>query len=150
MGILGELVELQPWVEGILYVTIAGMNVQEYIREDGSNPYQVWFDGLNAMAAVKVAVARSRLEVGNTSNVKWFDGIGEYRIDWGPGYRIYLVQDGQELIMLLGGGTKKRQQADIDQALLLHQEYQRRKRDAVSQSEPEEKTKNIQKRKKRR
>lgn len=150
MGILGELVELKPWVEGILYVTIAGMNVQEYIREDGSNPYQVWFDGLNAMAAVKVAVARSRLEVGNTSNVKWFDGIGEYRIDWGPGYRIYLVQDGQELIMLLGGGTKKRQQADIDQALLLHQEYQRRKRDAVSQSEPEEKTKNIQKRKKRR
>lgn len=126
------------------------MNVQEYIREDGSNPYQVWFDGLNAMAAVKVVVARSRLEVGNTSNVKWFDGIGEYRIDWGPGYRIYLVQDGQELIMLLGGGTKKRQQADIDQALLLHQEYQRRKRDAVSQSEPEEKTKNIQKRKKRR
>ena len=150
MGILGELVELQPWVEGILYVTIAGMNVQEYIREDGSNPYQVWFDGLNAMAAVKVAAARSRLEVGNTSNVKWFEGIGEYRIDWGPGYRIYLVQDGQELIMLLGGGTKKRQQADIDQALLLHQEYQRRKRDAVSQSEPEEKTKNIQKRKKRR
>ena len=150
MGILGELVELKPWVKGILYVTIAGMNVQEYIREDGSNPYQVWFDGLNAMAAVKVVVARSRLEVGNTSNVKWFDGIGEYRIDWGPGYRIYLVQDGQELIMLLGGGTKKRQQADIDQALLLHQEYQRRKRDAVSQSEPEEKTKNIQKRKKRR
>ena len=150
MGILGELVELQPWVEGILYVTIAGMNVQEYIRGDGSNPYQVWFDGLNAMVAVKVAVARSRLEVGNTSNVKWFDGIGEYRIDWGPGYRIYLVWDGQELIMLLGGGTKKRQQADIDQALLLHQEYQRRKRDAVSQSEPEEKTKNIQKRKKRR
>lgn len=81
MGILGELVELKPWVEGILYVTIAGMNVQEYIREDGSNPYQVWFDGLNAMAAVKVAVARSRLEVGNTSNVKWFDGIGEYWID---------------------------------------------------------------------
>ena len=126
------------------------MNVQEYIRGDGSNPYQVWFDGLNAMVAVKVAVARSRLEVGNTSNVKWFDGIGEYRIDWGPGYRIYLVWDGQELIMLLGGGTKKRQQADIDQVLLLHQEYQRRKRDAVSQSEPEEKTKNIQKRKKRR
>ena len=82
------------------------MNVQEYIREDGSNPYQVWFDGLNAMAAVKVAVARSRLEVGNTSNVKWFDGIGEYRIDWGPGYRIYLVQDGQELIMLLGVGRR--------------------------------------------
>jgi putative addiction module killer protein len=41
--------------------------------------------------------------------VKWFDGIGEYRIDWGPGYRIYLAQDGADLIILYGGGTKKRQ-----------------------------------------
>jgi putative addiction module killer protein len=103
------------------------MNVQEYVKEDGSNPYQTWLDSLNSMAAVKVAIARSRLEVGNTSNVKWFDGIGEYRIDWGPGYRIYLVQDGQDLIVLFGGGTKKRQQEDIVQALQLHQEYKERK-----------------------
>jgi putative addiction module killer protein len=118
------------------------MNVQEYIRGDGSNPYQTWLDGLNAMAAVKVTIARSRLEVGNISNVKWFDGIGEYRIDWGPGYRIYLAQDGQDLIMLFGGGTKKRQQADIVQALKLHQEYQLRKqqaRDEEAQSKPEPK-----------
>ncbi|MCX5961703.1 MAG: type II toxin-antitoxin system RelE/ParE family toxin [Cyanobacteria bacterium] len=128
------------------------MNVQEYIREDGSNPYQTWLDGLNAMAAVKVTIARSRLELGNTSNVKWFDGIGEYRIDWGPGYRIYLVQDGQDLIMLFGGGTKKRQQADIDQALRLNQEYQQRKQkmhDEAAQLEPEQKTKNIKQSKKR-
>ena len=103
------------------------MNVQEYVKEDGSNPYQTWLDSLNSMAAVKVAIARSRLEVGNTSNIKWFDGIGEYRIDWGPGYRIYLVQDGQDLIVLFGGGTKKRQQEDIVQALQLHQEYKERK-----------------------
>ena len=76
---------------------------------------------------MKVAVIRSRLEIGNTSNVKWFDGIGEYRIDWGPGYRIYLAQDGQDLIVLFGGGTKKRQRADITQALQLHQEYKDRK-----------------------
>ena len=103
------------------------MNVQEYVKEDGSNPYQDWLDSLNSAAAVKVAVVRSRLEIGNTSNVKWFDGIGEYRIDWGPGYRIYLAQDGQDLIVLFGGGTKKRQQADITQALQLHQEYKDRK-----------------------
>ena len=103
------------------------MNVQEYVKEDGSNPYQTWLDSLNSMAAVKVTIARSRLEVGNTSNVKWFDGIGEYRIDWGPGYRIYLVQDGQDLIVLFGGGTKKRQHEDIVQALQLHQEYKERK-----------------------
>ncbi len=128
------------------------MNVQEYIREDGSNPYQTWLDGLNAMAAVKVTIARSRLELGNTSNVKWFDGIGEYRIDWGPGYRIYLVQDGQDLIMLFGGGTKKRQQADIAQALRLNQEYQQRKQQLSkesSQTVPEEKSQSIKQRKKR-
>jgi putative component of toxin-antitoxin plasmid stabilization module len=45
--------------------------------------------------------------MGNTSSVKWIGTIGEYRIDWGPGYRIYLGRDGDALIILLGGGTKK-------------------------------------------
>jgi putative addiction module killer protein len=59
--------------------------------------------------------------------VKWFAGIGEYVIDWGPGYRIYLAKDGERLMVLFGGGTKRRQQADIDQALALHAEYKARK-----------------------
>lgn len=83
------------------------MNVEEYLKEDGSSPYQEWFDSLDAQAAAKVTVAKSRLELGNISNVKWFDGIGEYKIDWGPGYRIYLAQDGKQLIVLFGGGTRK-------------------------------------------
>ena len=53
------------------------IRIQEYIREDGSNPYKSWFDGLDPQAAAKVAVATLRLEMGNTSNVKWFEGIGE-------------------------------------------------------------------------
>ena len=58
-----------------------------------------------------------RMELGNLSNVKWIGGgLGEYRIDWGPGYRLYLTQDGDELIILFMGGTKKRQQSDIRQA----------------------------------
>lgn len=76
------------------------MEVLEYIREDGSNPYKKWFDSLDAQAAAKVAVAKARLELGNTSNIKWFSGIGEYRINWGPGYRIYLAQEGKEIIIL--------------------------------------------------
>ena len=106
------------------------MRVQQYVGEDGSIPYQKWFDSLDTQAAVKIAVAISRLELGNTSNIKWFDGIGEYRIDFGPGYRIYLAQDGKELIILFGGGTKKRQQSDIQKALELFQEYKKRKKNS--------------------
>jgi putative addiction module killer protein len=104
------------------------MEVLEYIKEDGSNPYKKWFDSLNAQAAAKVTVAKARLELGNTSSIKWFDGIGEYRIDWGPGYRVYLVQDGRYVIVLFGGGTKKRQRNDIKMAIELSKEYKLRKK----------------------
>lgn len=103
------------------------IRVQEYIRPDGSIPYRDWFDGLDAQAAAKVTTAKLRMELGNASNVKWFSGIGEYVIDWGPGYRIYLAKDGDSLIVLFGGGTKRRQQADIDRAKVLHAEYKARK-----------------------
>jgi putative addiction module killer protein len=103
------------------------IRVQEYLREDGSNPYKSWFDRLDPQAAAKVAVATLRLEMGNTSNVKWFEGIGEVRIDWGPGYRISLARNGESLIMLFGGGTKRRQDPDIERAKELHSEYKARK-----------------------
>lgn len=108
------------------------MQVLEYIREDGSNPYKKWFDNLSVQAAAKVTVANARLELGNTSRVKWFEGIGEYRIDWGPGIRVYLIQDGKDLIILFGGGTKKRQQQDISKAKELYKEYKSRKTRARS------------------
>lgn len=104
------------------------MIVREYIREDGSNPFRTWFDDLDHHAAAKVAIAILRLELGNTSNLKWIgSGLGEYRIDWGPGYRLYLTGDGDDWIILLVGGTKKRQQADIERAGALLSEYKARK-----------------------
>ncbi len=103
------------------------LTVVEYVREHGSNPYRTWFDSLHAQAAAKVATAVLRLELGNTSSVKWIGTIGEYRIDWGPGYRIYLAKDGDALIILLGGGTKQRQQADIERAKAMWAEYKARK-----------------------
>jgi len=108
------------------YLSVA-VRVEEYVREDGSIPYRAWFDGLDPQAAAKVAVAAVRLALGNTSSVKWFSGIGEYVINWGPGYRVYLAKDGNSLIVLFGGGTKARQQADIARAKALHEEYKRRK-----------------------
>jgi len=101
--------------------------VHELILEDGSSPYADWFNALDVQAAVKVSVAKARMELGNISNIVWFRGIGEYKIDWGPGYRIYLAQDGLKVIVLLGGGTKKGQQADINRALELWQCYKSRK-----------------------
>ena len=103
------------------------LRVEEYIRADGSIPYRTWFESLEPQAAAKVAVATVRLGMGNTSSVKWFEGIGEYVIDWGPGYRLYLARDGDELIILYGGGTKRRQRADIARAKALHAEYKARK-----------------------
>lgn len=108
------------------------IRLEEYIQYDGGNPYQTWFDRLDAQAAAKVTVAKTRLELGNTSNIEWFRGIGEYKIDWGPGYRIYLAKDGEALIILFGGSTKKGQQKAIDQAVALHEEYKARKKVLVT------------------
>jgi putative addiction module killer protein len=103
------------------------LRVGEYVRPDGTSPYGAWFDDLPVQAARRIATARSRLEQGNTSAVKWIGVIGEYRIDWGPGYRIYLGQAGTHEIILLCGGTKQRQRTDIELAETLWLEYKRRK-----------------------
>lgn len=117
------------------------ISIQEYVRVCGSCPFQEWFDGLDALAAAKVAVAKVRMELGNTSNIKWFRGIGEYVIDWGPGYRIYLAKEGDVLIILLGGSTKRGQQKAIDQAIALHDEYKARKKIPAPPSTPAKKGK---------
>lgn len=123
---------------GNSYVTIKSMiKVEEYICQDGSNPYKSWFDDLNSQAAAKIVTAKLRLELGNTSKVKWFDGIGEYVIDWGPGYRVYLAKDGETYIILLGGGTKRGQQKDIERAKALHNEYKARKKSRIASNQVE-------------
>jgi putative addiction module killer protein len=66
---------------------------------------------------------------GNLSSVKGVgSGVLEYRIDTGPGYRIYFGRDGGALIILLAGGTKRRQQRDIESAKERLADYRRRKR----------------------
>ncbi len=101
--------------------------VRELLLDDGSSPYADWFNDLPPDVAAKVATAKLRMQLGNLSGVEWFRGIGEYKIDFGPGWRIYLAKDGIQVIVLLGGGSKKRQQKDIDYAVELWQDYKRRK-----------------------
>ena len=103
------------------------IKVHEYIRESGQNPYKKWFDKLAPQAAAKVATVKIRMELGHTSAIKWFDGLGEYRIHWGAGFRIYLAKDGDNLIVLFGGGDKSTQHSDIEKAKKLLAEYRQRK-----------------------
>ena len=103
--------------------------ISEYIDTEGRSPHARWFNRLNAQAAAKVVTALVRMEQGNLSNIKSAaSGVFECRIDFGPGYRVYFGKDGEALIILLGGGTKSRQQQDIETARGLWREYKRRKR----------------------
>jgi putative addiction module killer protein len=103
--------------------------LREYLDESGRSPFARWLDGLAAPAALKVRTALARLEAGNTSSLKSAGGgVHEVRIDFGPGYRIYLGVDGAELIILLGGSAKARQGAAIADARGRWNDYRRRKR----------------------
>ena len=104
------------------------IRVAEYLDSFGRSPFGRWFDDLEATAAAKVSTALYRLAQGNFSNVKGVgSGVFEYRIDFGPGYRIYFGKDGTTIVILLGGGTKKRQSHDIEAAADVWKEYKRRK-----------------------
>jgi putative addiction module killer protein len=108
------------------------LEVLEYLEPGGRSPYAEWFDGLNPAAAAKVVIALARLAHGNFSNVKGVGGgVHEYKIDFGPGYRMYFGKDGERVILLLGGGTKKRQQKDVANALDRWQDYRRRKKQEI-------------------
>lgn len=102
--------------------------VREYLAEDGTSPFGAWFRGLDSTAAAFVTVALARLGDGNTSRMQSIGhGAAELKIDRGPGYRVYVGWDGRTMVILLGGGTKRRQSADIRTALAHWQDYKSRK-----------------------
>jgi len=104
------------------------VEVREYLDRGGRSPFAAWTDRLNQQAAAKVAAALARIQQGNFSSAKGVGaGVYEYRIDFGPGYRIYFGKDGDWMVILVGGGTKKRQQQDIHTALARWQDYKQRK-----------------------
>ncbi len=105
------------------------IEIREYIDREGRSPFAKWFNRLSSPAAARVVTALVRMEQGNLSNTKGVGGgVLECRIDFGPGYRVYFGKDGDVLIILLGGGTKKRQQKDIENARIFWREYKLRKR----------------------
>ena len=102
--------------------------VREYIDRDGRSRFAEWFDELEARAAARVVAAKVKLSEGHFGKLKPVGGgVAEYRIDYGPGYRLYLGQDGTQLIILLIGGDKSGQDKDIQEAMSLWREYKARK-----------------------
>ncbi|MEP0707130.1 type II toxin-antitoxin system RelE/ParE family toxin [Parvibaculum sp.] len=85
--------------------------------------FRDWLDGLKDRQAVKrIAQRIARLESGLFGDAKFFGGIGELRVDYGPGYRVYFVRRGDVLIVLLCGGDKSTQKKDIERARRLAKE----------------------------
>lgn len=106
------------------------IEIRQYIDRLGRNPFDRWFEKLNDDTQARVTVSLDRLERGNFSAAKGVGaGVFELRLDFGPGYRIYFGKDGERIVILLGGGTKRRQQVDIATAHDLWQEYKHRKRE---------------------
>lgn len=98
-------------------VSLGSLTIQEYVRANGKSPFGEWFSRLDPVAAAKITVVLEKISSGNLSNVKGVgEGVSEYKLDWGPGYRVYFAMDGATLIILLGGGTKKRQSGDISKS----------------------------------
>ena len=107
---------------------MSAIRVAEFLDSSGRSPFGRWFEDLEATVAARISAAIYRLAQGNFSNVKGVgSGVFEYRVDFGPGYRIYFGKDGATVVILLGGGTKKRQSRDIEAAAEAWTDYKRRK-----------------------
>ncbi len=92
-------------------------------RGSPTEDFRLWLRGLtDTLAAKRIAQRIVRVQAGLLGDAKFFDGIGELRIDHGPGYRVYFVQRGKVLIVLLAGGDKSTQNKDIKRAIRLAKE----------------------------
>jgi putative addiction module killer protein len=104
------------------------VEIREYVDGDGRSPFGRWFNDLDATPAARVNTALTRIGQGNFSNVKGVgEGVLEFKIDFGPGYRIYFGKDGDAVVILVGGGTKKTQASDIALAHERWSDYKKRK-----------------------
>ncbi|MEO6984190.1 MAG: type II toxin-antitoxin system RelE/ParE family toxin [Paralcaligenes sp.] len=104
--------------------------VEDYLSPDGQDPYSQWLTGLaGRQARARILTRINRKADGNFGDCKPVaDGVWELRINWGPGYRVYYAQAGRHLILLLAGGDKRKQKADIDAALIRWRNWQDREK----------------------
>ena len=104
------------------------MEFIRYITASGKDVFGQWLDSLNDPRAVaKIVVRIDRLAASNFGDCKPLrDGVWELRVDWGPGYRVYYAITGNSRLLLLCGGDKRKQAADIKRAVNYWKVYQQR------------------------
>ncbi|MCT4704553.1 type II toxin-antitoxin system RelE/ParE family toxin [Enterobacteriaceae bacterium H11S18] len=93
----------------------------------GKEPFKEWLRGLkDPVAKTKIVMRLDRLSFGNPGDhAPCRSGVWELRVDQGPGYRIYYALEGPEIVLILLGGDKKKQQADINQAVAWWEQHQK-------------------------
>lgn len=102
--------------------------ISDYLTDAGRDPFKEWLENLSdRQARARVLVRIHRMAAGNFGDCKPVaDGVWELRIDYGPGYRVYYAKTGEKYLLILAGGDKRRQQADIDIALEYWKNWNRR------------------------
>ncbi len=101
--------------------------IRVYRTRDGSYPYDKWYKALHTTVKQRVRMRLLRLRLGNPGDVKPVgSGVHELRIRYGPGYRVYFGNDGEDIIVLLAGGDKLTQEKDIERAKEYWKDYQQR------------------------
>lgn len=107
------------------------MEILRYVTSDGKDVFGEWLTSLSdKRVAAKVAVRINRLAAGNFGECKALrEGVWELKIDYGPGYRVYYAKSGRTCVLLLCGGDKRKQAADINRAIEYWQDYQSRSKE---------------------
>ena len=104
------------------------VEIRHYLTVSGRNIFAEWLDSLkDAQTEARIAARIARVAAGNFGDCKPLrDGVWELRIGWGPGYRVYYGMIGRVCVLLLCGGDKRRQAADINRAVEYWHDYRQR------------------------
>jgi putative addiction module killer protein len=98
--------------------------IKEFVDQDGSSPFRVWIDNLDAQIKARIQARIFRFESGNLGDFKSVgEGIFEARFNFGPGYRLYFGRQGSRILLLLLGGDKSKQRRDIKSAQFFWKQY---------------------------
>jgi len=106
------------------------IEVRHYLSRAGKDVFDDWLTQLADLhAQAKIASRINRVAAGNFGDCKPLrSGLYELRVDWGPGYRVYYAMIGRECVLLLCGGDKRKQSADIERASEYLRDYKARSR----------------------